>query len=583
MNTSIASLINNLNVWTSSVERKSSGGRGGSKRINLYGIECLRALIIDLAVRGKLVEQDPRDEPAAVTLARIARAKKQKIEAAAARKSKTLELLPTELPPLPNGWEWTQLRAICQINPSNSAEDLLRASFVPMALISNRVDGDHDTETVTWREIKKGFTHFAEGDVGIAKITPCFENGKAAIFQNLENGIGAGTTELHVARPWSDDVNRRYLLLTMKTASYLREGEARMTGTAGQKRVTRAYFEATPIPLPPLAEQQRIVIRVDELMALCDTLERDSAEAMSAHQTLVQALLATLIDSADATDLAANWSRMESHFDSLFTTEASVNALKQTVLELAVRGKLVPQDQNDKPASDLVRHTVQTKLSLIKNGQATRDSVLAEVDKNDIPFGVPESWAWARFPDLGILERGKSRHRPRNDPKLYQPGIYPLVQTGEVARANGIIDEFHSKYSELGLSQSKLWPKGTLCITIAANIADAAILGFDACFPDSVVGFIPAEPIASAEYFLHFMKTAKADLLKFAPSTAQKNINLATLETILIPIPPLNEMTRIIAKVDDLLTLCDSLKSRINEVAETQKCLADTIIERAVA
>jgi type I restriction enzyme, S subunit len=190
--------------------------------------------------------------------------------------------------------------------------------------VSTRIDGVHEAEIRKWGEIKKGFTHFATGDIGMAKITPCFENGKAALFENLVNGIGAGTTDLHVARPWSDDVNRRYLLLTLKTASYLREGEARMTGTAGQKRVTRTYFESTPLPLPPLAEQQRIVVKVDELMALCDALEAQSTAAMAAHQTLVEILLTTLTTSTDAADLAVNWARLEAHFDTFLPPKAAL-------------------------------------------------------------------------------------------------------------------------------------------------------------------------------------------------------------------------------------------------------------------
>ena len=214
---------------------------------------------------------------------------------------------------------------------------------------------------------------------------------------------------------------------------------------------------------------------------------------------------------------------------------------------------------------------------------AKRDKTLPRVNHSSLPFALPSGWTWARFPELGIFERGKSKHRPRNDPKLFSPGIYPLIQTGEVARSTGLINEVHSYYSELGLDQSKLWKKGTLCITIAANIADAAIMGFDACFPDSVVGFVPAQPIADPSYFLYFIRTAKADLLRFAPSTAQKNINLGILETLLVPLPPLAEMGRIVAKVDALMALCDALKVSLSDAAQTQRDLADAITERAAA
>ncbi|EHA17205.1 restriction modification system DNA specificity domain protein, partial [Halomonas sp. HAL1] len=175
----------------------------------------------------------------------------------------------------------------------------------------------------------------------------------------------------------------------------------------------------------------------------------------------------------------------------------------------------------------------------------------------DTPFDLPKGWAWARFPELGVFGRGKSKHRPRNDPKLFSPGIYPLVQTGEVSRSGNLISEYHSKYSEVGLAQSKLWPEGTLCITIAANIADSAILGFEACFPDSVVGFVPAKELQDkVEYFLIFMKTAREKLLAFAPSTAQKNINLQILESVLIPVPPKEEIERILRRMSEINYLC---------------------------
>ena len=127
-----------------------------------------------------------------------------------------------------------------------------------------------------------------------------------------------------------------------------------------------------------------------------------------------------------------------------------------------------------------------------------------------------------------------------------------------------------------------MWPAGTLCITIAANIADSALLGFDACFPDSVVGFVPCEPLNDTKYFLAFMKTARENLLKFAPATAQKNINLEILESVLIPLPPLKEISRIVAKIDELMVLCDQLKTSIADASLLQQKLADVLIEQAV-
>lgn len=547
MTVDIASLVsNNLDIWTTAVDRKSGSGRGGGKRISLYGIDRLRSLIVDLAVRGKLTSQQPDEEPAAVALAKFAKARRRKIELGQARKPKALLPFPANLPNLPEGWVWTQLGTIAEISPSNSADDQVDASFVPMALISTRIDGVHETKTRKWSEIKKGFTHFSEGDIGLAKITPCFENGKAAIFENLTNGIGAGTTELHVARPWSDDVNPRYLLLTMKTTSYLHQGAAEMTGTAGQKRVTRSYFESSPLPLPPLAEQQRIVAKVDELMALCDALEMESAAAMAAHQMLVEALLATLTTSADTADLATNWARLETHFDSLFITEASVDALKQTVIDLAMRGRLssdVEFDWTPKPLG-----------AFVKAVSAGWSPKCIETPRMGNDWGVLKVSAvtWGQF-------------RPAENKQL-PPSLRPRPEI-EVRPGDFLISRANT--ADL-VARSVVVPKG----------APTKLM-----MSDKIIRFRFSEKI-DAQYvsLFHASTTARTYYARVAggTSSSMKNVSQGQIRALQIPVPPLPEQRSIVAKVDAMMVLCDALKARIAEAAQTQCHLADTIIQQAV-
>jgi type I restriction enzyme, S subunit len=238
------------------------------------------------------------------------------------------------------------------------------------------------------------------------------------------------------------------------------------------------------------------------------------------------------------------------NFEIIAAAPNGVKKLRELILQLAVRGKLVPQDPADEPAGKLLERISKPEKLKVFLEQAAA------------PYELPKQWAWARFPEIGEFGRGKSKHRPRNDPSLYHDGRYPFVQTGDVARANAYIATYTSLYNEAGLAQSKLWKKGTLCITIAANIADTAILKFDACFPDSVVGFVPYDEISNVQYFMYFMRTAKEHLLDYAPSTAQKNINLGILEELLIPLPPVEEMSRIVAKVDELMKLCDTLETQ---------------------
>jgi|SRR5579875_369902 type I restriction enzyme S subunit len=266
-------------------------------------IKRLRQTILNLAVRGKLVPQDPNDEPASELLKRIAAEKARLVKAGEIRKPKAI---PAHSEPpflIPSNWRWSQLAEIGVLSPRNEAPDTLEASFVPMPLIAAEYGVPNQHEVRPWGEIKKGYTHFAEGDVGLAKITPCFENGKSTVFRNLTGGIGAGTTELHVVRPLF--VEPSYILLFLKSAHFIETGIPKMTGTAGQKRVPFEYFAYSPFPLPPLAEQHRIVAKVDEVMALCDRLEESLATADDTRRRLLEALLAEALAPADARELEA--------------------------------------------------------------------------------------------------------------------------------------------------------------------------------------------------------------------------------------------------------------------------------------
>jgi type I restriction enzyme, S subunit len=317
-------------------------------------------------------------------------------------------------------------------------------------------------------------------------------------------------------------------------------------------------------------------------MVLCDQLEAARAERETMRNRLAAASLARLnapdpdpITFADHARFALN------NLPALATRTDQVKQLRQTILNLAVRGRLVPQDPNDEPASELLKRIAVEKARLVEAGKRKKETLLPAIDLGQAPFDLPAGWSWARFPELGTFGRGKSKHRPRNDPALFDGGTHLLSQTGDVARSQGVIETYTNKYNELGLAQSMKWPAGTLCITIAANIADSGILSFDACFPDSVVGFVPGSMCESARYFEYFVRTAKANMLEFAPATAQKNINLEIL-TVLIPLPPLTELHRIVAKVDELMALCDRLESSLTGAQDHSRRLVDTLLAEAL-
>ena len=234
----------------------------------------LRKSLLQEAIQGRLVPQDPADESADVLLQRIRAEKEQLIKEGKIKKQKPLPPITEEEKPfvIPDSWQWVRLGEIVTINPRNSLSDDLEVSFIPMNLIKDGYGNSHTSEIRIWKTVKSGFTHFAENDIAIAKITPCFQNRKSAILSNLKNGFGAGTTELHIVRIFTKLLIHKYFLYIFKTEMFISQGMKSFTGTAGQQRIGKDFISLFPIPLPPLAEQQRIVARLEELLPLCDGL-----------------------------------------------------------------------------------------------------------------------------------------------------------------------------------------------------------------------------------------------------------------------------------------------------------------------
>lgn len=292
----------------------------------------LRQAILQYAVEGKIIPQKPSDEPASVLIKRIKTEKEQLVNEGKIKKEKPLHpITGDEIPyALPQNWEWVRTINISQLNPRNELEDNTKVGFVPMNLISSKYGETHEFETKLWKEIKSGFTHFQDNDVVVAKITPCFQNGKSAIIKNLPNNTGAGTTELHVIRPLL--VLPEFLLIHFKSPSFLNTGKQLMTGCAGQQRVPRSYIENYIIGLPPLEEQKRIVAKVDELMKLCDELEeqiKNPKLATKILEKISKELPATKKSNViDITDAMHRRAAFRAHVISKFKNNAKFGAIQ---------------------------------------------------------------------------------------------------------------------------------------------------------------------------------------------------------------------------------------------------------------
>lgn len=251
----------------------------------------LRNSILQMAVQGKLVHQDPDDEPASVLLARIHAEKQRLITEGKIKKDKHESIIfrrdnshyekldgierciDDEIPfEIPDSWEWIRMGSLFTVNPRNAISDETVVGFMPMPLLQAGFSASHTFEERQWKDIKSGFTHFADNDVVIAKITPCFQNRKSAVICDLPNGYGAGSTELHVLRDYTKMLYMPYFLLLCKTHAFILDGMKNFTGTAGQQRVGKDFISNYLVPLPPVEEQKRIVQRANFVIESCNIL-----------------------------------------------------------------------------------------------------------------------------------------------------------------------------------------------------------------------------------------------------------------------------------------------------------------------
>ena len=581
-------ITENLDVWSSVIKKRGSQGRGSSKKIELYGIKKLRTLILELAIRGLIVPQNTDDEPASKLLVQIAAEREQLVRDKKFKKQKELPSIEESEKPfnLPEGWEWTRLGNISEIGPRNILEDDVDVSFVPMPLVTTSYKGDHGQEVRKWNEIKKGYTHFADGDIALAKITPCFENSKASVFSNLKGGFGAGTTELHVARPIAGTLDPLFVLLYLKAPMFLAVGKTKMTGSAGQKRVPKDFFAGNPLPFPPLIEQHRIVAKVDELMALCDQLEQQQENSISAHQTLVETLLSALTNAGEKGEFNQAWARIAEHFDTLFTTEHSIDQLKQTILQLAVMGKLVPQNPNDELARVLLEKIAAEKDRLVKDKEIKKQKPLPPIEEDEKPFELPKGWTWAQCADTAnpktIITYGILK------PVWVENGV-STVRIKDMKGGQIVLDDIVQCSAE----RAEKFTKTTLVENDLLIAKDGATLGKTA--------FVPPE-LAGGNVTQHVLRFSISDelcrgfvrLIIDSPigqgwmsgetkGVALPGVNVGDFRRMPMALPPLNEQTKIIKKVDELMAICDDLIVHINNSRTTQLHLADAMAEKALS
>lgn len=321
-------------------------------------------------------------------------------------------------------------------------------------------------------------------------------------------------------------------------------------------------------------------------MALCDQLEQRSESQLAAHQTLVEALLATLTDSADADELAQNWARLSAHFDTLFTTEASIDALKQTILQLAVMGKLVSQDPSDEPASALLELITTEKARLVKEKAIRKPSSMSPIGELPQPFNMPSGWEWVRLGDICHTIADGPHFSPKyvekNEGVAFLSARNISAESIDLVTAKYVSREDHESFCKR--VRVKL---GDILYTKGGTTGIAKVNDIETEFSVWVhvaVLQIPLDKVCNNYLALALNSPhCYTQSQVYTHGIGNKDLGLTRMINITIPFPPLTEQYRIISKVDALMSLCDQLKASLKANQQTQLALAESLVEGALA
>jgi type I restriction enzyme S subunit len=576
MNTDL--VTDHLDLWTSAV----TYNRGQPE---LTGIAKLRELILELAVRGKIVPQDPEDEPASVLLERIEAEKERLYKEGEIKKPKKLpDITEVEKPfSLPDRWVWARLPEIASYSPGktpSTKEDKywISSGGTPWASIADLRDGgvvEATSKHVTEDSIREVFK---EKPVEPGAILMSF---KLTLGKISINRVPVFHNEAIISSRPFPGVDLRYLFKALPKRA--REGNSK-SAIKGETLNQKSLSELL-VPIPPFSEQERIVDKIDELMALCDRLEQQTSDQLSDHETLLDTLLNTLTRSQDATDLADNWARLAEHFDSLFTTEHSIDRLEQTILQLAVMGRLVHQDPNDEPASKLLERIEEEKERLYKEGKVKKPKKHSEVAEEENLFTIPHQWKWIGIGDFSQVKGGK--RLPKGHVLLDTPTKYKYIRVSDMK--GGSVKQDDIRYiSEKTFDAIKSYTISSddIYVTIAGTIGSVGEIPSDldgANLTENAAKVV--FPVLNRKFVKYALSSeyVQDQFLEKVNQMAQPKLALHRIESSLFALPPLSEQKRIVEKIDELMALCERLKSNLNEAGATQQRLAESLVKQAVA
>lgn len=539
-------------------------------------VALLRELILALAVQGKLVRQDSHEESANGTLERSRAEMRERMQEGKAKREKpSAVIVDEELPfSLPCGWQWCRLTDTGEyVNGlAFKASDFLPCGL-PVIRIQNlsgrssefnRVDGVFPASVLV-----------RAGDILVSWSATL-----DAFIWRGESGV----LNQHIFRVEpSPAVDKGFLYWLLKWAIRDLAASDHAHGLV-MSHINRGPFLSKPIGLPPLAEQSRIVARIEELMRLCDALESKGQLEAAQHAQLVQTLLGALTTSNSPKELADNWQRVATHFDLLFDRPEAIDALEQTIQQLAVRGLLVAQDPHDEPARELLKKIRAEKDRLIAEGVIKPDKLLPSTTLLDKPFVVPENWEWCRLVDVAL--RGPTNGlspRPTDTPT----DVRCLSLS---ATTQGFFRPECFKYVEIQAAEAEPFrlERGDLLIQRGNSLDYVGIAalydGPDGAyiFPDLMMRLRLSHLVEAAYVHMALVCNEGRDYFKRNATGTQgtmPKVNQATVGGAPLPLPPAAEMLRIVARVASLRSLCADLRQRLVARQSTQAHLAEALID----
>ena len=453
--------------------------------------KALRQKILDLAIHGKLVPQDPNDEPASVLLERIKAEKERLIKEGKIKRTKRSKAAcdkphyENEDFDIPNSWTMAEMSDLFLLNPKNEVDDETEVGFVPMACVEDGFSGNHSFETRKWEDVKKGYCHFQNGDIGVAKISPCFENLKSCILHSLPNGVGTGTTELVILR--SLGVYVPFYMYLFKSSWYISQGTKYFKGVVGQQRVNKAIFTDLKVPLPSVAEQERIVAEIKRWFTFIDIIEHEQSDL-----------------------------------------QESIKQAESKILELAIHGKLVPQDPTDEPATELLKR-INPKAEITCDNPHYRN--------------LPKGWAAAPMQMLCSLVDGEK-------------------QSG-VERINLDVKFLRGEREAKALSAGKYVAANTLLILVDGENSGEVFRTPVEGYQGSTFKQLTINDNMYTDYVLQVINLHRKTLRENKVGSAIPHLNKKLFKTIDVPIPPYEEQQRIVNAINEAFTTLDEIVANL--------------------